>query len=170
MEILLAAGYQDWPDQVQLNLINSGYTNVEVINAGIPGHATFDAVGRLYSEIWMFKPDLVILDECWNDIKYFTELSPTQSLLRNYTPYDPVKDPRVNCLNVVDCLLTNSQLYLRLRSRYWDWKLNTGPEGAIDNQLRLTSFSELGLEQYKLNLELFVDITRNIGATPILFT
>ena len=47
--------------------------HVEVINAGIPGHTSGDSLGRLYTEIWQWKPDYVIMYEAWNDIKYFNQ-------------------------------------------------------------------------------------------------
>ena len=42
---------QDWPHRIEKLLHDQGLTQVEVINAGIPGHASFDAVGRLFSEL-----------------------------------------------------------------------------------------------------------------------
>lgn len=41
---------EDWPHLVEQFLRSKG-SNVEVINAGIPGHASFDALGQLYSQL-----------------------------------------------------------------------------------------------------------------------
>jgi lysophospholipase L1-like esterase len=164
-------GEDDWPHRVERHLNEDGH-NVEVINAGVPGHATFDSVGRLYSEIWMFEPDYVVLYQCWNDIKYFTTLSPSQSLLRTYEPAtDVVVDPFSGCVSKLECALVNtSQLYIFARIRYLVWKYDVGPEGAVEDRPIVDSFGETGPAQYKLNVQTFVDITRNIGATPVLTT
>jgi lysophospholipase L1-like esterase len=160
-----ASGNQDWPHRVQDLLADAGH-NVEVVNAGIPGHASFDALGRLYSEVWMLEPDYVVLDSCWNDIKYFTQLTPSHSLLRNYEPY--TGDPRRECIGGLDCLLGFSEVYLRLRYLYLRKTLNIDAEGVMEDSDIQSSFGEIGPEQYRLNVELFVDASRDIGATPIL--
>ena len=67
----------DWPSRIQANLNRDGKATIEVINAGIPSLASFDSVGRLYTEGHLFNPDCVILYNAWNDIKYFSrELPP----------------------------------------------------------------------------------------------
>ena len=39
---------RDWPHRVEAILRASAYPQVEVINAGIPGHASWDSFGRLF--------------------------------------------------------------------------------------------------------------------------
>ncbi len=67
-------------------------------------------------------------------------------------------------------LCESSQLYVRLRSRYWNWKFNIGLEGATPKGEYTNEITELALKQYRLNIEMFVDLARNIGAVPILMT
>jgi lysophospholipase L1-like esterase len=159
---------KDWPHQVENILKNNGFLNVEVINAGTPGHASFDSLGKLFAEGHVFMPDYVIIDNAWNDIKLFRFNEP---LLRSRPPSKAPDDPRVNYQGFIDYVLSeNSQLYIRLRSRYYNWKYNIDvegaiPEGDIDNEIH-----EIGLRQYRLNMEMFVDLARNIGAVPILMT
>ena len=45
-------------------------TNVEVINAGIPGFASAEAVGTFFSEGHRFAPDYVVLYDEWNEAHY----------------------------------------------------------------------------------------------------
>ena len=52
---------QDWPHRIEKLLHQKGLSQVEVINAGIPGHASFDAVGRLFSEGHRLRPDYLVL-------------------------------------------------------------------------------------------------------------
>jgi hypothetical protein len=156
----------DWPHRVERNLKARGFTNVEVINAGIPGYASADAVGTFFSEGHLFRPDYVLLSDEWNDIKLFRS---SQSLLREFSRGDIQDDPRTTYQNGLDRVLSNvSQLYVRLRSRYYTWKLKIGAEGMRPSGDYSSTFNEAALTQYKLNLETFVDIARNIGAVPIL--
>jgi len=77
---------RDWPHLAETYMRAKGHRNVEVINAGIPGHASFDSLGLLFSEIWMFEPDYVVVYHAWNDIKYFRRLNLESSLLRIQRP------------------------------------------------------------------------------------
>jgi lysophospholipase L1-like esterase len=159
---------QDWPSRLERLLKEDGITNVEVINAGIPGHATFDSFGRLFSEGHVFEPDYVILYNAWNDIKYFSSEVP---LLRSFKPFDELGDFRSNYRNGLDKMLCEtSQLYVRLRARYYSWKYRVGDEGVIKKGENTSVVSDLGLRQYRLNVEMFVDLARNINAIPVLVT
>lgn len=187
-----ASESRDWPHLVEEGLRERGYTNVEIINAATPGHATWDSLGRLYSEIWMFEPDYVIVYHAWNDIKDFKGLSPDNSLLRKHCPAGEfagyqdrlVGNPLIYYTGPTDRLLCYSQLYVRLRSLYWKWRLGevglegalrrTGDDRRIAESEHIDTYSDTytgwGVRQYKLNLSLIADAARNIGATPIFLT
>src|SRR3990172_3878315 len=62
---------KDWPHRVEQMLKENDISNVEVINAGIPGFTTLDCVGRIFSDSWTLEPDYVVIYEAWNDICYF---------------------------------------------------------------------------------------------------
>lgn len=83
---ILAPEGADWPRLVEQRLRTRGFPAAEVINAGVPGHASSDSLGRLFTEVWMFEPDFILLCNAWNDIKYFANLSPDRSLLRTVEP------------------------------------------------------------------------------------
>jgi len=167
---LYATEGKDWPHQVEQLLKARGFPHAEVLNAGVPGHASFDSLGRLYSQIWMLNPDFVLLYNAWNDIKYFTALSPSKPLIYQIAPFDPEADPLQNYLGVMDRVMCHSQLYVKLRTRYFLWKLNVGEEGAIPLREYQSAYDPFGLDQYRLDLRLFVDASREIGSTPILLT
>jgi hypothetical protein len=159
---------EGWPHRVECMLRQSGFSNAEVINAGVPGNASFDQVGRLFSEGHVFTPDYVVLYNSWNDIKYFRSREP---LLRNFKPYDDTSDPRINYQSFVDHFLSDrSRLYNALRRAYYRWKLNATVEGQLPAGGYSSEISESALNQYRLNIETFVDVARNIGAVPILMT
>ena len=105
---------KDWPHRVEEALKERGFSQVEVINAGIPGHASFDSVGRLFAEGHLFDPDYVVLYNAWNDIKYFKSGEP---LLRRFGPYDEPRGPHLNYQGRTDRFLcAHSQLYVYLRA------------------------------------------------------
>lgn len=191
---LFAPQAESWPSLVEQSLHEAGYPQVELINAAIPGHATWDSVGRLYSEIWLFEPDYVLIYHGWNDIKYFNWLTPEKSLLHNSHPPETVgqpgntADPNANLVwnpflytsDPVDELLSHSQFYLRLRQQYWLWQLgDMTTEGIpqannglaeIDLNNLPDDFPEWGPKQFALNLRLLADISRDIGAVPVFIT
>ena len=160
---------RDWPHLVERLLKNQGYNNIEVINAGIPGHASFDSLGRLYSQLWIYEPDYVLLYNVWNDIKYFTKLTPEHPLIDEYGPY-PGSNPFIEYQGFWDRLFANSQLYVKLRNHYYGWKFEVGEEGAVPQRRTQDTYGSYGIRQYRLDVELFVDAAKDIGAEPILIT
>jgi hypothetical protein len=159
---------RDWPHRVETILKQNGFPQVEVINAGIPNHASFDCFGRLFAEGHLLNPDYLIFSNAWNDIKTFRSHPP---LIRRYNPYNNQEDPPLNYQNGSDRLMyEHSQLYVRFRDRYYNWKLAIGPEGSIPQSEYLSDFSRPALRQYRINQEIFVDLARDIGAVPVLMT
>lgn len=162
---------KDWPNRVQESLRKAGFSNVEVINAGIPGHTSLESVGRLFGEGHLFKPDYVLIYNAWNDIKYFTS---DKSPLRAIRPVLQTFDPRVQYKNFLDRWLCEwSRLYTVLRRIYYKKKLKLSKEGMKKFEGARHSIEMLnpdGFRQYRLAMEIFVDLARNIGAQPILLT
>ena len=162
---------EDWPHRVQEKLRKSGFSNLEVINAGVIGHTSLESVGRLFTEGYIFEPDYVLLYNAWNDIKY---LKSPKTVLRTLRPSLQGFDPRIQYRNVIDRWLCEwSQLYTVLRRVYYQAKLKIGKEGlreAGDTQSPITTLNPNGFRQYQLAMKMFVDLARNIGAEPILMT
>jgi lysophospholipase L1-like esterase len=159
---------QDWPHRIETILRQNGFPQVEVINAGIPGHASFDCFGRLFAEGHLFNPNYVIFYNGWNDIKTFRFDRP---LLRQLHPYNDQEDPRVNYQGRLDRFLCeHSQLYVRLRGRYYNWELPIGSEGSVPEGDYLSDFKQTALQQYRINQQMFVDLAREVGAVPVLMT
>lgn len=160
----------DWPHLLENFLKAMGHKNAEVINAGVPGHASFDSLGRLYSQLWTFEPDYVLVYHGWNDFKYWRTLTHENPLIDHFKPYDDSADPFRNYQGFLDRLLSMSQLYVKFRNRYFLWKTGVGPEGTVPQEEYQSTYSPLGVRQFRLNIQLIVDATKNIGATPILLT
>ena len=160
----------DWPHQIQERLADLGHAESRVINAGVPGHASFDSLARFYSQVWTYQPDFVLVYNAWNDIKYFPNLDRSTPLITLFEPYDPQNDPFQHYQGFLDRLLSNSQLYVKLRTRYLIRTLRPGPEGRRPDDSGERRYGPLAIAQYRLNMELIVDAARNIGAEPILLT
>jgi len=175
-----AADGADWPRQLEGRLRALGHADVEVINAGVPGNATWDMLGRLAGEIWMFEPDLVVFYEAWNDIKAFGTITPEHSLLRTVAPPKTIKadgvllvwNPFIEYGGRVDRWLCHSQLYVRLRTGFLRWRLGKlGPEGRQPPEgAALTQVPPWGPRQYELDLHLLAAAARAAGALPVLLT
>lgn len=164
----------DWPRRLegrlrQAETLPEGHT-FEVINAGVPGHTSSDAVGKLYAQLWQAEPDAVLLYNAWNDIKSFTELAPDRPLVSLVEPHNPTADPFQNYRGPIDRLLGHSQLYIKLRNRYYLWQYDVGLEGRKDDRPLADVYSPLGPVQYRLDVVSVVTISRAIGAHPLLAT
>lgn len=58
-----------WPAQLQAELTRlRGGRKIEVINAGVPGYRLLDNIIRLQTELYRFRPDVIIYYEAHNDI------------------------------------------------------------------------------------------------------
>lgn len=163
---------KDWPHRVENNLNATGTGKYEVINAGVPGHASFDSLGRLFTRDYRFQPDYVLLYNAWNDLKHFGSKAP---LLNTIKPHVPQSDLRLFHMGLLDRIFSeNSKLYLYLRSLYLIYQYSPNLEGGAR---RLKKFSKPqkevqpeALKQFELNIKMFVDLARNINAVPVLVT
>ena len=63
---------------------------MEVINAGVPGHSSSDALGRFITELHTFQPNYAVLSNAWNDIKYFDSREPILRVARPYVANEEV--------------------------------------------------------------------------------
>jgi len=154
-------GCDDWPHRLEKRLHELGFPAIEVINAGVPGNTSWEAAAWLLGEGHRFHPDLVILCNEWNELSY---LSSTEALLRHFGPFDVRDNPQLYSVNFADRLLSRySCLYRGFRYRFLQWKLGLGAEGSRktdDHRL----LQDEAFEQYRLNLEEFVDLAHRVGA------
>ena len=157
----------DWPRRAESLIRQAGYEEVRILNAGVPGHTTFDSIARLLAEIHAFRPDLVVLCHAWNDMKYFNRITVTQSPLRVNRPL--LKPTHKNFPPSLATRLADRFHLVRLIKA-----LPTMFRGRLDNEGLLPQadfqdkVSRLGLAQFRLNLRTFTDVCRNIKARPVL--
>ena len=159
---------EHWPARLERELHALGHRRAEVINAGVPAHASFDCVGRLLAEGHRLEPDLLLLYNAWNDIKYFRHEAP---ILRTVRAYRPEQDPLWTARGRLDAALAarlHSYRFLRVRFLLWDRQL--GSEGARSRGAPRDAIEPSQVEQFRFNVEGFVDLARNAGARPVLLT
>ncbi|MBF0107585.1 MAG: hypothetical protein HQL76_00205 [Magnetococcales bacterium] len=158
---------EDWPHLVEKYLRDRNFP-VEVINAGIPGAASFDSFGRFYSEGHFFQPDIAILVNAWNDLKLF---SSNEMLSDQANPYVANVNPRYQYFNFVDKVLCeNSQVFFQLRDRFVLWWYGIGSEGKViaPEEREKNDIMPMPLEQYRLTYTLFAELAKAIQAVPII--
>lgn len=157
----------DWPRRVESLVRQAGYAEIRILNAGVPGHTTFDSIARLLAEIHAYRPDLVVLCHAWNDMKYFNRITVTQSPLR--VNRSLLKPTHKNFPPPLTTRLADRFQLVRLIK-----VLPTMFRGRVDNEGLpppgdfQDKVSELGLAQFRLNLKTFADVCRNIEARPVL--
>lgn len=163
-----AYGDDDWPHRVERALHGMGFPQVRVINAGVPGHTTFDSIGRLLSEIRLYEPDWVVLCHAWNDMKYFNRIDAQRTPLRVIEPLarpTHAHYPPSAIRAALDrlALFRLARALPRLFGHY-------GEEGRRPEGAYADTVAAAGIEQYRVNAACFADICRNIGAEPVLCT
>ena len=128
-------------------------------------------MGRLLTEGHRFEPDIVLLDNGWNDLKYFAS---DELLNRQQRPF--TESYRTQYYNGLDRLLCRwSRVYLAGRwaaqaamNRLVLYGVVAGPEGLYEEREPVKALLESGPQQYELNVRTFVSIAKSIGATPVL--
>ena len=159
----------DWPALTGEALQALGQ-DVEVINAGTPGHTTVEALAKMVTDIWTLQPDIVFLCQAWNDSKYFSSLNPhepygglaptsAQSWQRDWRLYP----------SGLDWVFSHSAVYRQFR-----WGLAHflyGEEGRPTEDPQVIFASAIGTwgpKQYRLNLELIAGLSKAIQAEFVL--
>lgn len=159
-------GLDDWPHRLERRLNASGAGKTEIINAGVPGNVSWEASAWLLGEGHRFHPDLVMLCNEWNELTYL--VSP-DDLVRRFGPFSRRDNPQMYSVNFVDRILAgHSCLYRGLRFEFLKWRMKLGAEGSHGKAEGKIGLQESAFEQYRLNLLEFVDLSRRIGAEPVL--
>lgn len=82
---------ESWPAQLEKRFHDGGYPFVEVINAGVAGYTTYHSLILLITRILDLNPDLVIVNQTWNDMKYWHFVSPDNPVYHHWSAV--IKNP-----------------------------------------------------------------------------
>lgn len=157
---------ETWLDKVKKVLEHTRSEQIEIINAGIPGHSASDAVGRIFAEIYRLRPSHIVLAVGWNDIK---DLADARPLIRIRAPYNEDGDPFRFYQGRIDRFLGSlSQIYMTARNSYFSIVLNPGSEGRIIAAQGIDTPDSQALAQLSQTLRSFIVLVRECGADPVL--
>ncbi len=160
--------HEDWPYIIQKNLQQKNISNVRVINAGVPGHSTFDSFTRILSEIHLYSPDYIILCHTHNEFLNYRNMSISKTPLEimpslsssTYNDYS---------ISLVEKIAEKSQIYLRIK--YFGELMDTKRRHKQKISRDFKEFvTDDAYEQMKLNINMFIDLCQRIEAKPILLT
>ena len=155
-----------WPELLEQRLRQSGHP-VEVINASCPGWSTYHTAKLLDAELMAYHPDLVVVYQLWNDMKFFAESDPERmvqtwenkarnSVAFSMLPPNPWLDPISRVLK-----FTGYIRYRRIRA--WQKSDSAIDEGisyaTLDHQI-----TDAGVDFYRKNLERIIQTSTAGGA------
>ena len=144
---------QAYPALVESTLRGEGYDNVEVINAGQPGHTSFQGKWLYETVASAYQPDLVFFGYVVQDARNAAYSDASQALLQ--------QDARL----LKQSLLYHSRLYLGLRTLIDTWRIQTKEraDGGEEGVYRVSR------EDYVANIRDFQAMTDRDGAELVLF-
>ncbi len=148
--------------------------NCRVINGGVPGANTCDFPTKIHFDLSRYSIDYLIINSIWNDTKWISKMTDSTQLIRTGSSATKSRpNPFVKRVNFLDYALGWSIFYRKVRDFYWRKKLKTHLkgeviEGVISNKDTLLTNFELGLTQYKKNIEASIKLAQQIGARPVL--
>jgi len=146
--------------------------NVSVINAGVPGYETREMPAIITLDLHRFNPDIVIVNSCWNDLKWISTTSDDTYHLQT-RPHAIRENPLASKVNIFDELFGDSVVYRKIRDNIWKNRLGIsderkGAEGITNLEKSADYDVNRGFEQYRNNITSIASIIRNIGAQPVL--
>jgi lysophospholipase L1-like esterase len=133
---------------------------VEVINAGVLGHTSFQGVHQLRTRITELTPDVVIISYNWNDHLPAIDMGQGQ----------PVPDkllPTGNLTGRLASSLADLRSYQLMQYLLWKTTKRTTPETKSTKE-QSEELVRVSLTDYEQNLESMMKITREHHIIPVL--
>ncbi len=156
-----------WPWRVAENLRRRpGRTErIEFINAALGGYSTFESMGRFWSRVRFFDPDIVVVYHGWNEMYYFKQVDriadwrtlPDGSWGLEASVPVRLYDPRW-----YDWLARWSQLLTKVRLRFSP-ALNGEAGGGRFQPALADHYDRRGLEIFRTNLRLIRATAQTLG-------
>jgi GDSL-like lipase/acylhydrolase family protein len=156
-----------WPWQVAENLRRRpGRTEkIEFINAALGGYSTFESMGRLWSRVRFFSPDIVVLYHGWNEMYYFKQVDriadwrtlPDGSWGLEASVPVTLYQPRW-----YDWLVRYSQLLTKVRLHFSPAVNGEAGGGQLQTTLA-DHYDRRGLEIFRTNLRLIRSTAQTLG-------
>jgi lysophospholipase L1-like esterase len=156
-----------WPWQVAEQLRHRpGRTDrIEFLNAALGGYSTFESMGRLWSRVRFYSPDIVVVYHGWNEMYYFNSVDriahwhtlPDGSWGLEASVPVTVYEPRW-----YDWLARSSQLLTKLRLRFSP-SVNGEAKAGVFQRALTDHYDRRGLEILRTNLRLIRTTAHTLG-------
>ncbi|MEL7145144.1 MAG: SGNH/GDSL hydrolase family protein [Bacteroidota bacterium] len=154
---------QTWPWKTVEKIRSSSALQVDFINGALGGYTSFESYGRLWSELFKYEPDLLILNHGWNELYYFDHLADSIHLWR--ADFDLKSEEVVTAIApaAIDPYIGWSQLLTKLRIRWSSKPAQSGELAKVTAEELSTNYNEKGLFIFRRNLRLIRDFCRRKG-------
>ncbi|MHC4351190.1 MAG: SGNH/GDSL hydrolase family protein [Planctomycetota bacterium] len=181
-------GYREaYPSLLEEQLVNSGYDNVQVVNAGVPGWSTWESMINFQLRVLEIEPDMIIVCHAINDV-YPRFVWPPEAFRSDNSGY---RIPRENAPDSVhySCLLRifavrfglakpamdlaylDSHAKTYVGDDYHAQKWNgTFPKGLFGQIPPTKIMEENDLKYFRRNLENMIMIAQSRGINVVLAT
>ena len=156
-----------WPWRVAEDLRHRpGRTDsIEFLNAALGGFSTFESMGRLWSRVRFYSPDIIVLYHGWNEMYYFKAVDnmanwhtlPDGSWGLEASEPVTVYQPRW-----YDWLARPSQILTKVRLRLSPAVNGEAKAGAFQKPLA-DHYDRRGLEIFRTNLRLIRSTAQTLG-------
>ncbi len=166
------AGYlkdaETWP-WLAVDLIRKKvHQRVEFINAALVGYTSFESIGRLWSRVRHYSPDIVIAYHGWNEMYYFTEKADSIQNWRTLHDGSWSVTEMDNPLAIyyphwTDPFIRWSQLLTFIRLKFSSHKEGEISNNTIEHELK-PDFNHKGVGIWRTNLRLLRATCSVIGA------
>ena len=145
--------------------------NINIINAGISGQDLKNIVLRMKDDIRKLQPDYILLNSTHNDIRWINytdtaNFGKTISDLANVPKEKLGVNPFVEKYNWSDHVFGFSKLYLQFRDIYWSYRMRSFFQEY--NKHTKSKDYQVGISRYKVLVDEFIRLSRDMGAQPIL--
>lgn len=75
---------ESWPERLPLELARLGRRGVEAFNFGVPGYSSRETLAHYHDRVHRYRPDVVVLYQGWNDVKYMRRFLESADVDRHY--------------------------------------------------------------------------------------
>jgi lysophospholipase L1-like esterase len=151
-----------WPTQLEQRLRALTGRTIEVINAGVPGYTLLDDQYRLTTELYVYKPDLLILYEGHNDLLAAIRRGPREDIASGQTPGE-----RDTATPWGQWLGRHSMLYSKVLHRWDAIQFRRTGERVLSRQrdpkLAADATLDHGVERFGRDLGAFLATSRALG-------
>ncbi|MFC1705334.1 SGNH/GDSL hydrolase family protein [Planctomycetota bacterium] len=160
-----------WP-WIATELLRSAVpeTRIEFLNGALGGYSSFESLGRLWSRMRFFSPDVIVVYHGWNELYYWNDRLLDNMLLWRTNPdggwgfHEPVQGVGLYEPLWLDRLISPSQFFSYLRIAVASTP--SGELGSADPPASLgDAWDPRGVEVWRQNLRLLDAISGTLGAT-----